>query len=64
MISYFDTSVLFPALIESHELHEPSKALRQKALKEGPVGTTTMHAYAEMYNNLTRSTKHKVHLSP
>lgn len=64
MISYFDTSILLPALIEKHELHEACKALLQKALKAGPVGTTTMHAYAELYNNLTRPTKYKVHLQP
>lgn len=64
MISYFDTSVLLPALIEKHELHEVAKALLQKALKAGPVGTTTLHAYAELYNNLTRPTKHKIHLEP
>ena len=64
MISYFDTSVLLPALIETHELHEASKEILYKALKAGPVGTTTMHAYAELYNNLTRPTKHKIHLKP
>lgn len=64
MISYFDTSVLLPTLTEKHELYTVASATLRKALQAGTVITTTLHTYAELYNNLTRPTKLQLHLPP
>jgi predicted nucleic acid-binding protein len=64
MISYFDTSVLYASLVGSHELHEKALKTLETALSHGPVVTTTLHTYAELYTNLTRPNKYIAHISP
>ncbi len=64
MISYFDTSVLLAALITKHELHDKAKLTLRKALSSGTAVSTTTHAYAELYRNITKPTKFGIHLSP
>lgn len=54
MKSYFDTSVLFPALTTAHPKHEVCRDLFQKAIGEGQIVTLSMHVYAELFANLTR----------
>ncbi|MCI4651184.1 PIN domain-containing protein [Phaeodactylibacter sp.] len=54
MNSYFDTSVLFPAMVEAHPLHKVSKAAFRDAVQQGKVVCLSTHLYAELYANLTR----------
>ena len=64
MISYFDTSVLFAAVTPSHELHTLAQEALKRAQLAGTVASTTLHTYAELYNNLTRPRPSKLHLPP
>lgn len=64
MVSYFDTSVLLAAVTPSHELHARALEIIVSAEAEGPVVSTTLHTYAELYNNLTRPRPSKLHLPP
>ncbi len=54
MRSYFDTSVLFPALHTAHPKHLICKKVFEEAAKEGKILCLSMHVYAELYVNLTR----------
>lgn len=54
MRSYFDTSVLFPALHTAHPNHLICKKAFELAIKEGEILCLTMHVYAELFANLTR----------
>ena len=55
MITYFDTSVIFGALDPGQEIHQQSLFLLNEAKGKGVVVTTTLHAYAELYNNITKA---------
>ena len=54
MISYFDTSVLFPAMHTAHPDHLRCKQVFNQATAEGEIVCLSMHVYAELYANLTR----------
>lgn len=54
MRSYFDTSVLFPALHTAHPEHLKCKKLFESTSKEGQILCLSMHVYAELFANLTR----------
>ena len=54
MISYFDTSVLLPALMTAHPHHLKCKAIFKEAIEKGEITCLSMHVYAELYANLTR----------
>lgn len=54
MISYFDTSVLFPALMTAHPDHLKCKIVFTEAIRKGEIACLSMHVYAELYANLTR----------
>jgi predicted nucleic acid-binding protein len=54
MRSYFDTSVLFPALHTAHPNHLICQKAFELAIKEGEILCLSMHVYAELYANLTR----------
>ncbi|MBC6995843.1 type II toxin-antitoxin system VapC family toxin [Neolewinella lacunae] len=64
MISYFDTTVLLAALITKHELHEKAKARLQLSVEGGTALTTTTHAFAELYRNISKPTSFGIHLPP
>ena len=51
---YFDTSVLYPAIIKNHENHEVARDLLANSISQGEVVTSATHAYAELYRQLTR----------
>ena len=53
-VSYFDTSVLLPVIITQHPNHTKCLKTFEKAREKGKIATTTIHAYAELYSNLTR----------
>lgn len=54
MRSYFDTSVLFPALSTAHPSHLICLKAFEEASKKGKIVCLSMHVYAELYANLTR----------
>lgn len=54
MISYFDTSVLFPAVCEAHSHHSICAEAFTKAALDGKIVCLSTHVYAELYGNLTR----------
>jgi predicted nucleic acid-binding protein len=54
MISYFDTSVLFPALHIAHPDHLKYKRVFNKAIAAGEIVCLSTHVYAELFANLTR----------
>ncbi|MFT5999053.1 MAG: putative nucleic acid-binding protein [Neolewinella sp.] len=54
MITYFDTSVIMGLLHADQEIYEASVAVFAKSSRSGRVVTTTLHAYAELYTNLTQ----------
>lgn len=54
MIFYFDTSVIFPALLKEHPLHNDAALALYNCLQAGSVACVTNHLYAELYANLTR----------
>ena len=63
-ISYFDTSVLLPALNAEHPIHDTCAELLRRVSEQGSVATTTLHTYAELYTHLTKPTKLDIHLPP
>jgi len=52
--SYFDTSILLPALVQSHPQHIAAAELFREARSRGKVVCLSLHVYAELYANLTR----------
>jgi len=50
MITYFDTSVLLPALVESHPHHEKCFRQYQKAQTKKSTGLISQHVLLEMYS--------------
>ena len=54
MISYFDTSVLFPAMLHFHPRHRICLDILSDAQRRKEVICLSMHVYAELYSNLTR----------
>jgi predicted nucleic acid-binding protein len=64
MNSYFDTSVIFAALTHNHKLHEVASKTLAEAAQQGEITSTTLHTYAELYNNLTRPNPAKTELKP
>ena len=62
--SYFDTSVLLPALNMQHVLHAPCLQLLRSAANTGTVVSTALHTYAELYTHLTKPAKLNIHLPP
>ena len=54
MISYFDTSVLVPAIVSRHVNHEACVRLLHRAKATGEPITSTNHTLAEMYTTLTK----------
>jgi predicted nucleic acid-binding protein len=63
-VGTYDTSVLLPTIDGDHELHLITTATLNAAIKRGKVGTTTLHAYAELYNNLTKKGKRRPAFDP
>lgn len=64
MISYLDTSVLIPAVIDKHENHQVALNVIGKAMRQGSIVSTTLHTYAELFNTLTRPTPAKTEILP
>ncbi|MEO0735140.1 MAG: type II toxin-antitoxin system VapC family toxin [Bacteroidota bacterium] len=64
MVSYFDTSVLMAAILQDHELYVLANTTLNRALRSGTAVSTTLHTYAELYNNLTKPKKRANLLSP
>jgi predicted nucleic acid-binding protein len=62
MTTYLDTSVILPALTESHPLHNTCRTIIQQAGEAGDVFTTTLHTFAELYTHLSKPTKYNIHL--
>ena len=54
MTYYFDTSVIFAALMEGHQYHDKSAQTLSECLRDAKVVCVTNHLYAELYANLTR----------
>ena len=54
MKSYFDTSVLFPSLVEAHPHHEKCRDVFQNVKMSGESICLSTHTYAELYSNLSR----------
>ena len=54
MISYFDTSLLLPALMTAHPHHAACKQRLNEATDQGKVACLSLHTQAELYANLTR----------
>jgi len=62
MRSYFDTSILFPALHTAHPDHLKCKRAYEKAVSAGEILCLSMHVYAELFANLTRFPRgNKIH---
>ena len=63
MSSYFDTSVLLPAYIPSHELHRQSQVLLRRVQESEDVLYTTLHTYGEVYSSISRAAHYMATLS-
>ncbi len=53
-ISYFDTSVLLPALVAAHPQHQRCKDLLLTGISANNQAATAGHTYAELFSNLTK----------
>lgn len=63
MISYFDTSIILPALSAKHPLHQICYSTLSEASAQGSLFTTTLHTFAELYHHLTKPTKLDIHFA-
>lgn len=63
MSSYFDTSVLLPAYVPSHELHRHAQVLLRRVQESEDVGYTTLHTYGELYSSISRASQYMATLS-
>lgn len=54
MISYFDTSILLPAVVEAHPAHQKAKSVFEEAITDGNSVCLGLHSFVELYSNLTR----------
>ena len=50
---FFDTSVLVPALVDSHPNHEKAFPWLSKVIKADVIGVISTHNLAELYSILT-----------
>ena len=57
MITYLDTSVILPALDGNHVLHDLTTEVIGQARQSGDAVTCATHAFAELYNHLTKPGK-------